>query len=106
MQVAVIFAVAAFWMLRNWHTALAALLGGAAVVIANVYFLYSLFSSRKRTAAQIIRAFYIGEILKLVISWVLLLLIFELMGVKLIPLLSGFIAAYMAVWFMPFFMRI
>jgi len=102
LQIAVVLGLlVGWWLFKDIKAGYSALLGGLACVIPSLYFVKKLFSSKERSMKKIMFDFYIGEFSKLLLSAVLLVLIFKYLPVKLIPLITGFIGAYMAIWLAP-----
>jgi len=66
--------------------------------LPSIYFVKKVFSSYKRTPQKIVLDFYVAEFIKLFASAILLVLILKFISVKILPLISGYIAAYLAVW--------
>lgn len=102
LQIIVVLALfLCWWLFQDIKAGYSALLGGLAGVIPSLYFVKKGFSSKERSMKKIIVDFYIGEFSKLLLSAVLLVLIFKYLPVKLVPLITGFIGAYMAIWLAP-----
>lgn len=98
-----LIAVASF-AFGNFKTAYSAVIGGGISVLVTLYFASKVFSVRIGSpAAKIARAFYVGEVVKLLLTIVLLggaLLYFD---VAPLPLLLAYMAALMAYWLaLPF----
>ena len=86
------------------HAAYSSVVGGGISTLATSYFASKVFSVRIGSpAAQVARAFYVGEVVKILLTIVLLsaaLLWFE---VSPLPLLLAYMAALMAHWLaLPF----
>ena len=94
--VVVITIAVLWWIFRDFKSAYSTLLGGLTCIIPSWYFIRKFFSKKKRTPQAIIKDFYLGEITKLFLSVVLLILIIKFIPVFLIPTLTGFIGAYFA----------
>ncbi|MCK4870999.1 MAG: ATP synthase subunit I [Gammaproteobacteria bacterium] len=90
-----------WWYLRSFWYALSAALGGAACVLPSIYFVRKVFTDKERSQQKILHDFYVAEAVKLLLSVVLLVLLIKLLPVKLLAALSGYIGAYLAIWFMP-----
>ena len=101
-QALVIFAVSVFALFQGFMAAVALLSGGLAVLLANLYFVLSVFSkSGAQANKQVVRAFYLGETVKIVISVSLLVLAFYLLTGFEIYVLMGFVLAYLLQWLAP-----
>lgn len=88
----------------NLHAAYSSVVGGGISTLATLYFASKVFSVRIGSpAAQVARAFYVGEVVKILLTIVLLsaaLLWFE---ASPLPLLLAYMAALMAYWLaLPF----
>jgi ATP synthase protein I len=101
-QAILIVAIASLGLLKNYQVALALLSGGIAVYIANLYFVYKVFSkSGAQASKQVVRAFYLGETLKIVISVSLLVVAFILLPGFEMFVLVGYISALLLQWLTP-----
>ncbi|HYE37739.1 ATP synthase subunit I [Methylocaldum sp.] len=84
----------------GWPEARSALFGGLIAFLPNAYFAAKFgFSDKTRTAKEIVRAFYIGESIKIIITAGLFFLIFQLPNILFLPLFVGFVSALMVFWF-------
>ncbi len=103
LQMLITVAISAMWFFAGRGAAVSALLGGSAAVFPNLYFVYRFFATtHARQATRIIRTFYWGEFTKLLLTGILIILITRLWpNVLGLPLFSGLVGAYMAVWFAP-----
>ena len=95
---------AASFVFGGFKIAYSALIGGGISILVTLYFASKVFSVRVGSpAAKIARAFYVGEVIKLLLTVVLLsgaLLCFD---VSPLPLLLAYMAALMAYWLaLPF----
>lgn len=96
---AVISLIALSWGMK---AAYSALLAGAVCVLANWFFVRRLFRrSMARAANAIVKDFYIGEVLKLVIIAVLMLVSMLVFKVSLLPFLLTYVLLQAAVLFAP-----
>lgn len=95
--------VAACWSLSGWIAAVSALLGGLAAVLPSFYFAYRFFAAtHARQVQKIIRAFYWGELTKLLLSAFLVIAISRWWPkLALLPFFSDFAAAYLGFWLAP-----
>ncbi len=100
LQVLVILLVTAgFYITGDWSKALSPLLGGFAAFIPNVYLAIRMAKVAGQPAKNIVRSFYAGESGKLLLTAMLFYFIFQLPSIKLLPLLTGYIAALSIFWF-------
>lgn len=98
-----LIAVASF-VLGSFKSAYSALVGGGISTLVTFYYARKVFSVRVGApAAKIARAFYVGEIVKLLLTVVLLSVALLWLDVSPLPLLLAYIAALMAYWLaLPF----
>lgn len=90
----------------GWYSFIAlasSLLGGVISIVPNIYFASRFFASgRSSNPQKIVRTFYLGEVLKLGITVSLVLVgITQFSSVLILPLLTGFVAATLGLWFAP-----
>ncbi len=86
------------------RAAYSALIGGGVSALVTLYFASQVFSVRiGAPAAKITRAFYLGEVVKLLLTVVLLSIALLWLDVSPLPLLLAYMAALMAYWLaLPF----
>ncbi|QJD28926.1 ATP synthase subunit I [Methylococcus geothermalis] len=83
----------------GWKTAISASAGGLIAFIPNAFFALRFgFFDPTRSARDIVRAFYVGESMKLVLTGVLFFLAFQFRELEFLPLFSGFIVALGVYW--------
>lgn len=76
------------------------LAGGVAGFLPNVFFAAKFGRhDPKKSAQEVVRAFYVGEALKLVLTGALFVLIFQIPGISFMPLFIGFVSVIMVFWF-------
>jgi len=79
-----------------------ALLGGGVGVVATLFFVFALFRHREGTpAARVALSFYLGQVLKVLLTVALLALVFRSRGTAPLAVLAGYMATYFAYWFTP-----
>jgi len=101
-QLILLLAIATIGLIKDFKIATALLSGEMSVYIANLYFVYKVFSkSGAQANKQVVRAFYIGETLKIVISVSLLVIAFILQPGAEVFVLVGYIAALLMQWLTP-----
>ena len=107
LQMIVAVAVSIVWLISGWIAAVSALLGGAAVVLPNLYFAYRLFAvTQARQVQRIISAFYWGELTKLCLSAILVVMFTHLWpSIEPLPFFSDFAVTAMGFWLAPLIMR-
>lgn len=103
LQAVVVVIIALCWCIRGITEALSAFLGGAVcVILPNLHFAWRLFAiTVVRTAKQIMINFFLGELIKLVLSAVLVILIVMFTRVSIVPFIVGFVGAQFGFWFAP-----
>ncbi len=86
------------------HAAYSALVGGGISTVATLYFASTVFSVRIGSpATKIARAFYMGEVVKMLLTAVLLSVALLWFEVSPFPLLLAYMAALLAYWLaLPF----
>lgn len=101
-QALVVVLVSLAWGWHSFQCMTSSLLGGFISIAPNAYFARRFFSSGNASDPQkIVRTFYTGELLKLVIMIVLAIIIFTQLPVLVLPFLSGLVAATFGLWFSP-----
>jgi ATP synthase protein I len=95
---AVIIAIG--WLFTGWVAFLSALLGGIAAVLPSFYFARRFFATTDaRKVERIIRAFYWGEITKILLSAGLAIGFIKMWPkIAILPFFSDFIGAYLGFW--------
>ena len=99
-----LLAAAASLAFDSLQAAYSALVGGGISAVATLYFASTIFSVRIGSpAAKIARAFYMGEIVKMLLTVILLSVALRWLDVSPLPLLLAYMAALMAYWLaLPF----
>lgn len=101
-QTSLLLLVATFGLCKEIKVAIALLSGGLAAILANIYFIYMAFSrAGARASKQVIRAFYFGEALKIVISAVFVAVAFLLLPGYEFYVLTGYILVVISQWLAP-----
>ena len=96
----ILLAFALAWAWGGKGHAVSALLGGLIGFLPNVFF--AIVFGRKnprKTANQVVRAFYFGETLKLFSTALLFIIVFQLPGILPLPLFAAFLAVMAMSWF-------
>ncbi|HUL13975.1 MAG TPA: ATP synthase subunit I [Methylococcaceae bacterium] len=87
-------------LLGGMEQARSALLGGLVGFLPNAYFAFKFGrSDPRRTAREVVRTFYLGESIKLIITALLFVFVFQLPGILFMPLFIGFVSVIMVFWF-------
>ena len=101
-QAIIIVSVSLVALFKDFQITIALLSGGMAVFLANLYFVFKVFSqSGAQANKKVVSAFYIGESVKIAISIGLLVLAFIQLPGKEVYVLSGYILAYLLQWLAP-----
>lgn len=89
-------------LIANRVAAYSALLGGAASVLPSFLFAQQLFkTTAARNAQRIVVVLFVGELLKLILSGVLLVIMIMWLPVSVLPLVIGFVSAHLGFWIAP-----
>jgi len=92
-------------ILRGTVSGFSVLAGGLAYVIPNLIFVWRVFRyARASEMTLFMAAFFIGEMLKLVLAAVLFLMIVKTLPVSLLSVLVGFAAAIVSFWLTSFWL--
>lgn len=97
---AAVVAIIACVIVGGIGLALSAAAGALVAYIPNLYF--SLRFGRReagRSAKLIVRDFYVGEVVKLLLTTCLFVVVFQFDGVQYVPLFSGYIWVIGVFWF-------
>jgi ATP synthase protein I len=98
-QALLLLAIAGLGLIKDLSIAIALLSGEMSVFLANLYFVYKVFSkSGAQASKQVVRAFYLGETVKIMISVGLLITAFIWLPGKELFVLVGYIAALLTQW--------
>jgi ATP synthase protein I len=101
-QALLLLAIAGLGLIKDLSVAIALLSGEMSVFIANLYFVYKVFSkSGAQASKQVVRAFYLGETVKIMISVGLLITAFIWLPGKELFVLVGYIVALLTQWLTP-----
>ncbi len=107
MQALVAIIIALLWLYNGLVSSVSAILGGLAAVLPSLFFAYYFFAVRyARQVGRIVKAFYWGELIKLLSSAFLIVMIPKIWPqVELLPLFVGFAAACTAIGWTPLLER-
>ncbi len=105
-QTSLVLLLSLVWMLiDNARAGYSAFLGGAVCIIPNALFAVRLFKHQgARLARQIVRNFYRGEALKIVLSVLLFSLVFALCNIAPMVFFTTYVVVLMTHWFTPLIM--
>jgi ATP synthase protein I len=100
----VVIAAALAWGFAGRAASSSLVLGGLACILPGVYFVKRFFLRvDARAAKQIVRTFYIGEMVKLILSAAIVVLLVRYADVRILPLMAGFGLAQLGFWVAPLF---
>lgn len=89
----------------GWLDARSGFLGGMIGLLPNAYLALRIYATKGKTAKQIVRAFYSGESIKILMTAGLFVFVFQLPNILYGPLFAGFIAVIFVFWFALLFSR-
>jgi ATP synthase protein I len=98
-QVLIISMTSLGFAVGGWQKAYYSALGGLAAFIPNLYFALKVSSAAGQEARKVLRSFYTGESVKLLLTAALFMLIFQIPNVEILPLFVGYAAALSVFWF-------
>lgn len=102
LQALVVVIIALCWSMEGATSIWSTLLGGVACVLPSFCFARRFFATTSaRSSKKIISTFYVGEVIKLAFSAVLVLLIILFIPVAIVPFITGFIGAQLGFWLAP-----
>lgn len=87
-----------FIFFKSSEYAIWSILGGLVAFIPNAYFALKIRNSYEQEAGKFVKAFYLGETGKLLLTGLMFTLIFQLQDVKLLPLMTGYVSALSVFW--------
>lgn len=106
LQLAVVAGFAFFIsLIKDSHEGVSVLLGGLAYVLPNLLFVWRVFRyAGTAQMVQFLTAFFVGEMLKLILGAILFLVIVKYLPVSLLSVLAGYIGAIVAFWMVSFWL--
>lgn len=107
LQIVLVIILTVFFLFYQGLTsALSVFLGSIAWIIPSFYFSRKCFIIRTNSSPnKLVRRIFITELLKLIVSSVLLVTFVKFININLLPFLLGFIIAVLTIWFMPYVFR-
>lgn len=93
--------LALVWGFFNKHAILSVLYGGVACLLPNLCLARHFFRRMHTKPKRIVAAFYMGEMLKLFASALLLFFAILLLHAIVLPLIVGYLVASSGFWFAP-----
>jgi ATP synthase protein I len=98
-QVLIIAVVSLGFGVGGSQKAFSATIGGFAALVPNLYFALRVAGSAEQDARKILRSFYVGESVKLLLTVALFMLIFQIPNIEILPLMTAYVAALSVFWF-------
>ena len=99
MQIVVIFCMTiGFLALYGRSYMISSILGGVVAFLPNLYFACRIFLVKREDARKIVRSFYSGESMKMLLTGALFAVVFQVPGVQIFPLMICFIAVLSVFW--------
>lgn len=93
-------------LLLDTRAAYSALIGGSICVISNWYFARHFFAfSGARSARRIIKAVYLAEVIKFLLSMALFAAAFHYLHVSALPFFISYIITQWMFWFAPWLLK-
>ena len=104
-QLTVVAIISGLWIIFSYpQAAVSVLLGGAVWFFPTILFvLIFMFRRKERNSVQILIDFYIGEFVKLIVSFILIFLVIKFYSLSMFPFLSGYLGAVLSIWVLMFF---
>lgn len=88
------------WPLTGFASAISVLAGGLAYCLPNILFVWRVFRyAGAQQMNQFMAAFFAGEMIKLFLSGILVIVVVKYLPVSLLSVLVGFAAAIILFWF-------
>ncbi len=105
-QFLLVLLVSFLGLFKEFKVAIALLSGGIGVVVANLYFVNKAFSfSGAQASKHVVRAFYLGEAVKIFILAALVAIAFYLLPGYEAFVLVGYVVALLSQWLAPIFVK-
>jgi ATP synthase protein I len=96
--VVIVLVSVGYLVLGSVDLATSSVLGGLIAFLPNLYFAYRISLVKGRSAKIIVRSFYSGESRKVLMTFVLFALVFQIPGVLFFPLMVCFVAVLSVFW--------
>ncbi len=98
-QLLIMMVVSLSFAAWGWHKAFSSVLGGLAAFIPNLYFALRITGVEGQEARKILRSFYTGESIKLLLTAAIFALILRIPNIQILPLFAGYVSALSVFWF-------
>jgi ATP synthase protein I len=104
MQIVIVLIISGLLLVFSKEVALSFLGGGFICIIPNAYFAHKLFAKTGAQATRaIITSFYLGEVVKFVITIILFVVAFKFLNVNKLAIFIGYIVALFTFWLTALF---
>lgn len=97
--IALVVVALGFFLMDALQQAIYVFLGGLVAFLPNLYFGLKILAVSGSDAKKIVRAFYVGESGKLLLTAVLFYLILQVPDITLLPVMIGFVVTLSVFWF-------
>jgi len=105
-QLVLVILVSAIGLLKDFQISIALLSGGIVVLLSNLYFVKKAFTlAGAQHSKQVLRAFYLGEAVKIMMLAGLIAIAFKLLPGFELYVLVGYIIALLTQWLAPVIMK-
>jgi ATP synthase protein I len=105
-QLIVVVAISLIALAIDFKTGYSVFVGGMVCVIPASYFAFKAFSvAGAQRAREVVKAFYLGEVIKLLLTVVLFIVAFKLLQVSPAPMLMGYFMTLVANWLATGFLK-
>ncbi|PPD22259.1 MAG: F0F1 ATP synthase assembly protein I [Methylomonas sp.] len=94
-----------FLLAGGWKSALSPLVGGIVAIVPNFYFAYRIYLARHSEPGVIVKAFYSGEAVKLLLTAALFSIALQMLSMNFLTLLIGYVATLSVFWFALYRLR-
>lgn len=101
-QIVLVLLLACGWGFANQAVIPSILVGGVICIVPNLFFAHRFFSTKHRLRpAQILISFYVGELVKMLLSALLIVLAVMYLKMQLLPTVLSYFVANLAFWMAP-----
>jgi ATP synthase protein I len=88
-----------FIIFAGLEEAMSPALGGIVALIPNIYFAYRVYLASGKPAIQLVRAFYLGEAIKISLTVALFCVVYQIPGINFLALFFAYVAVLSVHWF-------
>lgn len=94
-----------FLLVDGWRSAISPLVGAMIAIFPSFYLAYKVYLARQGSAQVIVKAFYTGETVKLILTVALFSLALQIPTINFLTLLAGYVAVLSVFWFALYYLR-